>query len=156
MKVLYEIKVAQQKADVNMDVSIAQVNFATGLLVARVDKLEADKEFANWANDELLKQTRELIELSKHLRVQNRLLCVRVLGVGVAKQMDSSPGPASRRKRPRSGSLPPILSWDHHEMGNGETETIADIYGLTIVAFASEAGSLWSHIAAALFSTRRP
>ena len=68
MKMLYEIKVAQQKANVDMDVGIAQVNFATGLLAARVDKLEAEKEFANWANQELLEQTRELIEISQHLR----------------------------------------------------------------------------------------
>ena len=101
-------------------------------------------------------QNSQLVKLNQQLRQQNQQLAERFHRCGVARQRDVSPGPSSRRERPRSGSLPPILSCDHREEGNGTSAAIIDIHGLTMVHSASEAGPWWNHINSVLFYGEAP
>ena len=115
MQMLHDIQTTQHMMQESIDMAAAQADSATCILIARLEELEADKEFEKSAKEELRKQSSLLIELYKMLRAQNPVL--RVPGDAVATQADSSPVPASRRNRPRSGSLPPSLSCGHHDMG---------------------------------------
>jgi len=154
LQMLHDIQINQYKMQESIDMAVAQADSATSLLNARVEKLDVDKEFESWCKLELRKQSFMLSELYKMLRAQSPVL--RVPGNAVGSQADSSPVSGSRRSRPRSGSLPPILSCRHHDVGNADTEACTDIYGMTLVASASEAGPWWSHLSAVLLYNKAP
>ena len=71
-------------------------------------------------------------------------------------QGDDSPRPSCRRERPRSGSLPPNLSCDHHAVGNGKAAAIIETHGMTVVTTASDVFSWWSHISTVLLYDKQP
>ena len=105
----------------------------------RVEGLEAREQRTAAAMLQLSEQTRNLL-------LAQEQLVDRVNGLEVARPTDDSPR-GSRRDRPRSGSLPPILSCAHHvHGGNSDQSAGLDEHGMTLITTAGDAGPWWDHI----------
>ena len=121
MKVQQEMKVVHHETNVIMEAEVANLFYVTNLLAARVDKLEIAKESNNRAAQEQLKQTAQLVVMTHQPRQQRQQLAEGSHRCGVATQRDVSPDSLSAA-RPRTGSLLPILSCDHHAEGAGDRQ----------------------------------
>ena len=122
-------------------------------LAGRVDQLEAENKSRIMVHQLQLQKISDLVNENQLLL---HSLADRYQRCGVPMQGDDSPRPSCRRERPRSGSLPPNLSCDHHAVGNGKAAAIIETHGMTVVTTASDAGPWWSHISSVLLFDKQP
>lgn len=135
-----------------------QQSSAIILLQERVKELEDREEKSLLISTQFREEIRQFIsmqqQITEHKKTDPSAASAQNRG-GKPAQRDGSPGPKSRRERPRSGSLPPSLSCEHHNEGNAAKAAAIDLHGMTEVTTAFEAGPWWSHIETALFYSKQ-
>ena len=131
----------------NEHVDWDEVTWELGRLASEVTSLkeecdEHEREM-NALRDEKMALVARVVALERSRTLQHQQL-----------SLSTARGSDGRRRRPRSGSLPPDDRCVWHELGNSIHGGTLPDYGLTTINNSTDAYDWWNHVQSTMFSTR--